>query len=526
MVAPAAVENHGRDCSLSRTTVAHSPHYGKLRVFLTHVRESSTTTLFQDVEDEYKKRGINLGALAMHKSKEKELLTTMDCLLEQCNALSLSKVPVVDYCALKLVCYFSLHSDPGHIKLQNYDESRDLYVKGNKIHLQIVVKDKREQYKDVHMVYVLTPKERAAIEHFMEDHPDCEYLFTSQSKSTIQQCNGNFNTAITPTNITPTMQSPIQEPMQSPMQSPMQTPEVIQANHDDSTMQSPMQTPEVIQADHANSTILARLSELKALEDKSEYHALATQYLQQHVAAFLEQCKTGDYHTFWNDKAFFLIHFPHLHVTNMDQVQQYYQDKKLSISTVRGHYGKIRVYLTHIRETKSTMLFEDVELEYSKRGRNLSALHVHKSKEIKLPTTIDELLDKCNQMTVCKKNVMEYFALKLMCYYSLRGDPGHIKLRNYDESHDLYVKDGNIHLRIVVKDNREKYKDVHMVYSMTPEEKKVLDWFTKTNPQHVYLFMSQMDSSKHQRTNNFNMRPLKQSLKQSLKQPPELCLGP
>ncbi|KNE72740.1 hypothetical protein AMAG_17070 [Allomyces macrogynus ATCC 38327] len=228
------------------------------------------------------------------------------------------------------------------------------------------------------------------------------------------------------------MQAPIQEPIEAPIQTPevMQTPEVIQANHDD-------------------LAILARLHKLKTLEDKSEYHTLATQYLQQHVAAFLEQHKAGDYHTFCNNKAFFLIHFPHLHVTNIDQVQQYYQEKKMSISMVRGHYGKIRVYLTHIHETKSTTLFEDVGEEYSKCGRNLSALHVHKSKENMLPTTIDDLLDKCNQMTVCKKN------------------------------------DGKIHLRIVVKDKQEHYKDVRMVYTMTPEEKKVLNWFTKTNPQHV-----------------------------------------
>ncbi|KAJ3355524.1 hypothetical protein GGF32_001987, partial [Allomyces javanicus] len=187
-------------------------------------------------------------------------------------------------------------------------------------------------------------------------------------------------------------------------------------------------------------------------------------------------------------------------------VEQYYKDKGLAIATVHGHYGKLKVFLVHIRETKSTTLFEDVEQEYCKRGTNLAVLAMHQSKEKELPMTMDRLLDQCNSLSLSKVPIEDYLALKLVCYFSLHGDPGHIKLWNYDESHDLYVKDGKIHLRIVVKDKKERYKDVRMVYTMTPEEKKALDQFMTANPTREYLFMSQASSTLQQCTGNFNTK--------------------
>ncbi|KAJ3351855.1 hypothetical protein GGF32_004048 [Allomyces javanicus] len=269
-------------------------------------------------------------------------------------------------------------------------------------------------------------------------------------------------------------------------------------------MQAPIHEP--IQADHDDSALLARLSELKALEDKSEYHALASQFIRQQAEGFLGHCKNGDLGTYKSDKTFITHHFPHLHVTNMDQVEQYYKDKGLAIATVRGHYGKLKVFLVHIRNTKSTTLFEDVEQEYCKRGTNLAVLAMHQSKEKELPTTMDRLLDQCNSLCLSKVPIEDYLALKLVCYFSLRGDPGHIKLQNYDESRDLYVKDGKIHLRIMVKDKKEHYKDVCMVYMMTPEEKKALDQFMTANPTCEYLFTSQASSTLQQRTGNFNTK--------------------
>ncbi|KAJ3347895.1 hypothetical protein GGF32_006490 [Allomyces javanicus] len=251
---------------------------------------------------------------------------------------------------------------------------------------------------------------------------------------------------------------------------------------------------------------LVQLSELKARDDNAEYHAQAYEFLQQQAKSFIEHRKTGDPGTWKSDRTFFTHHFNNLRVTDLDQVERYYKEKGLSVATVRGYYGKLRVFLTYVRESESTMLFKDVEDEYKRRGVNLGALATHKSKEKELPTTMDHLLKQCNALSLSKVPPLDYFALKLVCYFSLRGDPGHIKLRDYDESRDLYVKDGKIHLRIIVKDKREKYKDVHMVYTMTPEEKTAMDQFIKDHPDRKYLFTSQSNSTLHQRNGNFNTR--------------------
>ncbi|KAJ3360475.1 hypothetical protein GGF31_003236 [Allomyces arbusculus] len=106
-------------------------------------------------------------------------------------------------------------------------------------------------------------------------------------------------------------------------------------------------------------------------------------------------------------------------------------------------------------------------------------------------------------MSPTRHKITDLIALKLTCLFALRCDPGYIKLRNYNET-DLYVKDGEIRLRIVVKDARQYYKDVVKTYVMTDEERTMLDHFMEKHPGRVYLFNGNGDASKKNIQKNYS----------------------
>ncbi|KAJ3345546.1 hypothetical protein GGF32_008372, partial [Allomyces javanicus] len=77
-------------------------------------------------------------------------------------------------------------------------------------------------------------------------------------------------------------------------------------------------------------------------------------------------------------------------------------------------------------------------------------------------------------------------------------------LRDYDEDKDLYVKDGKIHLRIVVKDPKNKYGDIRHTYTMTDAEQAALDSFIASNPDQVYLFNKNNNATPDQLSGNYS----------------------
>lgn len=242
-----------------------------------------------------------------------------------------------------------------------------------------------------------------------------------------------------------------------------------------------------------------------------DYHALTKHYLSLFVPQFMTHVSNRyGSGTLKNYKSFFTNHFDNLYLTNIDQVRDYYEGCNFAASTIKVHFDKVCVFLRFVMDMRKTELFEQIIDHYAEWSGNLSGLHKCWKQQEPLPVTVESLLKVTASLQAKRNNIITVLALKTAINFALRGDPGLIRLRDYDENVHPYYKDGVIYQPIVVKDKLKKYGHVRKVYNLLPEEKKWLDEHIAKHPRQRFLFNKNNEASETLLSENFNSRIIRE----------------
>ncbi|KAJ3371227.1 hypothetical protein GGF31_003404 [Allomyces arbusculus] len=255
-------------------------------------------------------------------------------------------------------------------------------------------------------------------------------------------------------------------------------------------------TAQIIETANALPTLAAKVNYLRPLiaecitesinpHDMTEtYHRLASHYIALFAETYHdERRKSGlSPHTIRSDNTFFSKHFLNLQVSNYDQVFKYCNEATFEVKQ------KLSQYLWHVHKNEPIDGLEDLAMAYKEKKQNITAMSEELRRKKPFKVGLNEILPKVNALTPDKLSIDRLLAIKLACLFCLHGDPGLIKLRNYNKNKDMYVEDSVVHLRIRLKDKHSRYKGVHKSYTMTHAERVALAHFMRQNPDQTYLF--------------------------------------